>query len=184
MRQIAILLALLSLLAPELRAAEATLRPGDNFDMRLTGMPLELVQDIANLQYTVGPDGTVNIPLIGKVKASGLTSTQLEEAIQAKFVAGKFFTNPTVIINIGQVARFVTVSGGVRSPGRQQWTPDLTLNSAIGNAGGLSDFGEKKGVRLIREGKVAGTYNLKDIDKDPSLDPKLLPGDQVVVKGT
>ncbi len=184
MRQISLLLVLLSLLAPQLRAADApaTLRPGDTFDMRLTGMPPEVIQDIANIQYTIGPDGTVNIPLIGKTKASGLTSTQLEDAIQAKFIADKIFTKPTVIINVAQGARFISISGGVRQPGRMPWSSDMTLGSAIGNAGDISDFGSPKGIRVIREGKDFGTYNLKEIRNDPAKDPKLLPGDQVIVK--
>ena len=184
MRHLSLLLVLLSLLTPQLRAedAPATLRPGDAFDMKLTGMPREVIDDIANIQYTIGPDGTVNIPLIGKTKASGLTSTQLEDAIQAKYIAGKIFTNPTVIINVAQGARFISISGGVRQPGRMPWSSDLTLASAIGNAGDINDFGNPKGIRVIRDGKVFGTYNLKDISNDPAKDPKLLPGDQVIVK--
>ena len=149
--------------------------------MRLTGMPPEVIQDISNIQYSIGPDGTVNIPLIGKTKASGLTSTQLEDAIQAKFIADKIFTRPTVIINVAQGARFISLSGGVRQPGRQPWTSDLTLLSAIGSAGDLNDFASGKGIRVIREGKVFGTYNFKELSKDPSKDIKLLPGDQVIV---
>ena len=149
--------------------------------MRLTGMPGELIADIANIQYTVGPDGTVNIPLIGKMKASGLNSTQLEDAIQAKYMADKIFTKPTVIINVEQGARVISISGGVKQPGRPQWTSDMTLSSAIGNAGGLSDFGKPKGIKIIREGKIQGVYNLKEINADPAKDVKLLPGDQVTV---
>lgn len=183
MRQISLLLVLLSLLAPQLRAADApaTMRPGDSFDMRLTGVPEEFIRDIASLQYTIGPDGTVNIPHIGKTRASGLTSTQLEDAIQAKYIAGKIFTNPTVIVNVAQGARFVSISGGVKGPGKQQWTSDMTLGSAIGGAGGLGEFSNGKGIRIIRDSKVFGAYNFKDITKDPSRDPKLLPGDQVIV---
>ena len=183
MRPIHLLLVLLSLLTPHLRAADATLRPGDVFDMRLTGMPLEIVQDIANLQYTVGPDGIVNIPLIGKMKVSGLNSTQVEDAIQARYIADKIFTKPTVIISVAQGARWVSVSGGVRAPQRAPWTPDMTLAAAIGNCGGLSDFGSPKGIRVVREGKVLGIFSLKEIEKDPSKDVKLLPGDQVTVPG-
>ena len=205
MRQTILLLALLSLAASELRAApratpvpaaaapaipvavpaagvaSATLRAGDTFEMRLTGMDPSVITDIASLAYTVGPDGTVNIPLIGKVKASGLNPTQLEDAIQAKFIADKIFTKPTVIINVHQGERSVSMNGGVRQPGRQLWTADMTLGSALGNAGGISDFGKEKGIRVIRDAKVLGTYNFKDIKKDPANDVKLLPGDQVTV---
>ena len=206
MRPTSLLLALLSLAAPQLRAApratpapaappaaipmavpaasgnSSILRAGDAFEMKLTGMDPSVISDIASLAYTVGPDGTVNIPLIGKVRAGGLNPTQLEDAIQAKFIADKIFTKPTVIINVRQgEQRTVTMSGGVRQPGRQLWTADLTLGAAIGNAGGISDFGKEKGIRLIREGKIFGIYNYKEIQKDPAKDVKLLPSDQVIV---
>lgn len=161
--------------------AVATLRMGDVFEMRLSGMPQEYATEFA-LQYTVGQDGTINVPLIGEVKAAGLTSTQLERTIQTRLVSGKIFTQPTVIINIASVARYVSISGGVRSPQRLQWTADLTLSSAIGNCQGISDFGSDKGIQIIRGSKIVGVYNLKDIRKDPSKDPQLLPGDQVLVR--
>jgi polysaccharide export outer membrane protein len=181
-RALCSILLLLALLTPRLFGQTiATLRTGDIFDMRLGGMPAEYAQEFA-LQFTVGQDGTVNVPLIGELKAAGMTSTQLERAIQNRLMEEKIFTRPTVIVSIAQVARFVSISGGVRAPQRLQWNPDLSLSSAIGNSGGLSDFGSGKGIRIVREGKVAGEYNLKDIQRDPAKDPKLLPGDQVMVR--
>jgi polysaccharide export outer membrane protein len=161
--------------------ATATLRQGDVFDMRLGGMPAEFATDFT-LQYHVGPEGTVNVPLIGEVRAAGLTASQLEHNIESRLVTDKIFTHPTVLINVEQATRFVSVSGGVRQPQRLVWTPDLTLSVAIGNCAGFSDFASRKGIRLIREGRIAGVYNFNDLQKDPSLDPKLLPGDQVVVR--
>jgi polysaccharide export outer membrane protein len=158
----------------------ATLRPGDLFTMRLSGMPAEFASEFS-VEYTVGTDGNVNIPLVGDVRAEGHSAGQLEKAIQQRLVGGKIFSNPTVIINIQQVARIVTVGGGVRQPQRMQWFPDLTLKSAIQSAGGLNEFASGKGIRIIRVGKVFGTYDWKKISRDPSLDPKLLPGDQVDV---
>jgi len=101
--------------------------------------------------------------------------------VQTKLVADKIFTHPTVVVNVAQANRYVSISGGVRSPQRLSWSSDLSLSSAIGNCQGLSDFGSAKGIRIIREGKIAGTFNLNEIQKDPSKDPKLLPGDQVLV---
>lgn len=143
-------------------------------------MPQEYAAEFS-LQYTVGSDGTINVPLVGEVKAAGLTATQLERVIQSKLVAEKIFTHPTVVINIASVARYVSVSGGVRVPQRIQWSQDLTLSSSIGNAGGIGDFGNAKKVRVVREGKVLGIFNLQQFERDPSLDPRLLPGDQVIV---
>jgi polysaccharide export outer membrane protein len=159
----------------------ATLRQGDVFEMKLSGMPQEFATDF-NLQYTVGSEGTVNIPLIGELRALGQTPSQLERSIEAKLVAEKIFTRPTVLINVAQAMRIVSVSGGVRQPQRLTWSPDLSLTSAIGNCSGLSDFGSPRGIRIIRDGKIAGVYNLTELQKDPAKDPKLLPGDQVVVR--
>ena len=161
-------------------SGSATLRPGDLFTMRLSGMPAEYSSEFS-VEYTVGTDGNVNVPMIGDVRAEGYAPGQLEKAIQQRLVAGKIFTNPTVIINIQQVARIVTVGGGVRAPQRMQWYPDLTLKSAIQSAQGLGEFTKGKGIRVIRASKVVGTYDYKKINKDPATDPKLLPGDQVDV---
>ncbi|EDY16398.1 polysaccharide export protein [Chthoniobacter flavus Ellin428] len=159
----------------------ATLRPGDVFEMRLSGMPAEYAGDF-NLQYSVGSEGTVSVPLIGEMRAAGLTASQLERQVESKLVNDKIFTHPTVLINIAQATRYVSISGGVRQPQRLSWSNDLTLSSAIGNCAGLSDFGSPKGIRIIREGKIFGMFNLTELQKDPSKDPKLLPGDQVVVR--
>ena len=174
-------LALAALFAADLSAQTiATLRSGDVLEMRLSGMPQEYAVEFAQ-QYTVGPDGTVNVPLVGEVKATGLTSSQLERAIQSKLIAEKIFTRPTVIINVAAVARFVSVSGGVRQPQRLQWSADMTLTSAVGNAGGPSDFADPRKIRLIRAGKNEGIFNLRDLQANPDRDPQLLPGDQVIV---
>jgi polysaccharide export outer membrane protein len=157
------------------------IRIGDVFEMRLSGMPTDLAAEFA-IPYTVGQDGTVNVPLIGEMKVNGLTATQSEREIQAKLLSEKIFTHPTVVINMGGGARFVSIGGGVRAPQRLQWSQDLTLHTAVDNAGGLDDFGSPKGVRLIRDGKIIQTYDLRALEKDPSQDPKLLPGDQVYVR--
>lgn len=159
----------------------ALIRPGDIFEMNLSGMPAEFANDF-KLQYTVGAEGTVNVPLIGEVRAAGLTATQIERSVEAKLVSEKIFTRPTVLISVAQATRYVSISGGVRQPQRLSWSSDLTLSSAIGNCAGLSDFGSPKNIRIIREGKIFGSFNLNELQKDPSLDPKLLPGDQVLVR--
>ena len=188
MRQTSLILALLGLIAPHLRAADANamIRPGDAFDMRVTGIPPEVASGdgTAGLHYTIGQDGIVNIPLIGKMKIAGLTSSQAEDQIQAKYMADKIYTKPIVIISVeqAQVQRTVTLTGGVRQPGKQLWTSDLTLGTAIGSAGGLNDFGNPKGIKVVRDGKILGIFDYREILKDPTKDIKLLASDQVIVK--
>jgi polysaccharide export outer membrane protein len=167
--------------AVHLHAQSATLRTGDIFELRLSGMPAEYATDF-NLQYTVGGDGSINVPLIGEFKVAGLTPSEVEHNIQNKFIQDKIFTHPTVLISVAPSTRYVSISGGVRQPNRLPWSADLTLGSAIGSCGGLGDFGSPKGIKLIRDGKIAGLFDLRLLQKDPSKDPKLLPGDQILVR--
>jgi protein involved in polysaccharide export with SLBB domain len=182
MRSLLLFLAVVALLAPRVRAQTvATFRNGDVFEMRVSGVPLDDAQQFAQ-QYSVGPDGTVNVPLVGEIKAAGLTTPQLERALQNRLVAGKIFTQPTVIVSPVQGVRTVSVIGAVINPGRVTWNVDLTLMAAISERGGPNEFANRKSIRLVRESKVIGVYNLNEIEKDPAKDQKLLPGDQVLVR--
>lgn len=158
------------------QGSSAVFRPGDTFELRLSGMPQEYAIPFA-LSFTIGGDGFVNIPLGGQVRAAGLTQSQLERAIENRLIEQKMFRWPVATINVATQARFVTVGGNVRAPNRAFWSSDMTLLSAISAAGGPGDFAGDK-VNLIRSGKVT-TYSMKRLKRDPSNDPALLPGDQV-----
>jgi len=159
--------------------SQAVFRIGDVFEMRLSGMPVDAAAEFA-LQYTVSEAGEVDIPYIGAMKAQGLSTTQFARSVERKLIDAKIFTTPTVVVNLQPQSRFVTVGGGVRAPQTIAWTPDLNLSSAIKRAGGQSDFGNIKRIKITRDGKNT-LYNLKKRDKDPSQNPKLLPGDEVEV---
>jgi protein involved in polysaccharide export with SLBB domain len=177
-RFLLILLALGALL-PGRSQAQALMRQGDIFDLRLSGMPIEYATDFAS-QYTVGDSGEVRIPFIGEMKAAGTSPTQLARAIERKLVADKIFTSPTAVITLQAASRLVTVGGAVRSPQAIQWTKDLTLSNALIRAGGDNGFPNYARVKLTRDGKVS-FFNLKRADKDPAQNPKLLPGDEVIL---
>jgi polysaccharide export outer membrane protein len=160
--------------------AQATLRPNDTFDLQLNGVPPEAAQDFRGI-YTVGDDGNVGIPLLkGSMRAAGLTVAQFQKAIEQKLIAEKIFTNPTILINLQARTRFVTVGGAVRAPQAVDWSADMTLSAAIKRAGGTTEFGSLKKIRILRDGKTA-IFNLTRADRDPNQNPKLLPGDEVEV---
>jgi polysaccharide export outer membrane protein len=158
----------------------ATLRVGDSFEVRLSGMEAPYGDEFSR-QYLVDSDGTVNFPYINAVRAAGYTPGQLERVIQQKLVTARIFTTPTVNITMQTTARVVAVTGGVRAPQRLPWTSDLTVASAVDLCGGVDDFGSEKGVKLIRNGTQIGVFDLRKLRKDPSLDVKVLPGDQITV---
>lgn len=167
--------------APAAPAADASngravFRPGDSLDMRVSGIPNEDSGSFPT-PITIGADGMINVTYAGQIRAAGLTQSQLEKALEKRFVDEKIFRWPTVTINVMNQQRFVTIGGNVRAPGRQIWTADLTLMTLVAMAGGPSDFAGDK-INLIRGGTVT-LYRYKALKKNPNDDPKLVPGDQV-----
>ena len=171
-------LILLLALAPGL-FAQATLRAGDTIEIRLAGVPSEEIQAIT-AQYTVDDAGMLNLPYINTVKVGGLQPNQAQAVIEQKFKSEQIYTHPTVTIIIQSASRFVNVGGAVRSPGRVPYTPDLTLMSTINASGGFNDFADQKRIRYIHDSKVQ-VVDAKKIRKEPTLDLKVYPGDQIEV---
>ena len=159
--------------------AQATLRVGDPIELRVGGVPAEEQAQLNNT-YTVDAAGEINLPYINRIKAQGLTPSQLAQAIEGNYKSEKIFTNPTITILMQPTARFVNVGGAVRSPSRVPFTEDLTLLAAINAAGGFNDFADQKKVRVLR-GNDVKLYDVRQARRDPSQDLKLQPGDRVEV---
>ena len=174
---IALFLLATALISPRLSFAQAVLRAGDIVDIRLMGVPTEEITAFSAAQ-AIDEEGMLNLAYIGKIKVAGLNNAQVQQMIETKLKDGKIYTNPTVTVS--PQARLVNVTGEVKSAGRLNYTADLTLMSAIGGAGGFTDFADKKHVKLLRAGTVQVIDSTK-ISKDPSLDHKVVPGDQIIV---
>ncbi|HMJ06766.1 MAG TPA: polysaccharide biosynthesis/export family protein [Chthoniobacterales bacterium] len=158
---------------------QATLRIGDPVELKISGVPNEEQTQVNNI-YTVDTSGTINMPYINKVKADGLTPSQLASAIEGSYRAGKIYTNPTITIVMAATARFVNVGGAVRSPSRVPFTEDMTLLTAINAAGGFNDFADQRKVRVMR-GSTVKVYDVRESRRDPSRDIKLQPGDRIEI---
>ncbi len=163
--------------------AEATLRAGDTFDMRISGVPGDDQATISS-NYTVDGDGFMNLPLFGKLKVSGRSASQVQTLIEHTYVEQQIFTHPTVTLSIAASARFVNVGGpGVKGSVRVAYTPDMTLMTAILAAGDFNEFAKQEKVNLIR-GKQVTIVNCKEVRKNPAKDVAVLPGDSIYVPET
>jgi polysaccharide export outer membrane protein len=160
------------------QGAGVALRNGDTVEIRIANVPGEDVGQIDGT-YTLDESGMLNLPFIGLIKAGGSPPSQVQIAIQNKYIADGIYTNPTVTVNPPVGARFISVSGAVRAPGRVPYSSDLTLMTTIDSAGGPSDFAGDK-IRLIRGGKVQ-FFSRKQLVKDPTQDPRIEPGDQIEI---
>ncbi len=166
---------------PAQRSAQGIrLRSGDIIDVRLGGVPREEIEQVTGT-YSVDTEGFVNVPQVGRIKASGLTQEAVQTAIEGAYRAKGIYSSPTVTVSVPPTARFVNVGGEVRMPQRVPYTPDLTILAAITAAGGFTEYASQNRVRLYRD-MEAIPVNMRAIRKNPGNDIPLQPGDTVEVQ--
>jgi polysaccharide export outer membrane protein len=163
--------------ATGIAAADSPLRPGDQFAMKLGGVPSTEISAVSGI-YTIADDGSVNLPHVGRVKIAGLTPGASESAIENEYKSRDIYTNPNIVITMQAQSRFVNVGGEVKTPQRVPFTPDLTILSSINAAGGLSPSADGRKVRLLRNNRVM-IIDVTKIRANPSLDVQLQPGDRI-----
>jgi polysaccharide export outer membrane protein len=87
-------------------------------------------------KFTVEADLTFTFPLIGRVRAGGLTLREVESQLQAKLVEEGFFKDPQIRVSIEQYkSQKVFIVGEVRSPGAYALSGDMRLVEALALAG-------------------------------------------------
>lgn len=103
------------------------------------------------VEVQVRPDGTITMPLIGDMQASGSSPTQIKERIVERL--SKLYTSESINVTVAvrEVAsiRF-TVTGNVVRPGVTTMSSYVTVLDAIELAGGLTKFGDAEKVVVIR----------------------------------
>jgi polysaccharide biosynthesis/export protein len=96
------------------------------------------VWDQADLsaKYTVEADGSFTFPLLGRVRAGGLTLKAFEAQLRQRLIAEGFFKNPQVTVAVDSYSsQRVFVVGEVRQPGTYTLTGDMSLIEALSKAG-------------------------------------------------
>jgi polysaccharide export outer membrane protein len=100
--------------------------------------------------YLVNSDGNIQFPILGNIKAEGLTKTQLKDKISKTILDKKLLLDPIVTIRFMNFR--VTVLGEVNHP-TVVTVPNekISLLEAIGLAGDLTLYGKRQNVMIIRE---------------------------------
>ena len=100
--------------------------------------------------YLVGEQGYIEYPVLGKVKAEGLTKEQLTKQLQEEFNNRKLMKDPVVTIRFLNYR--VTVIGEVAHPTVVNVNSEkITILEALGLAGDITVYGKRENVMLIRE---------------------------------
>ena len=102
-----------------------------------------------NASYTVAPDGTIDMPVLGPINVEGLTRLELANLIKYKLLAGKLVRDP--VVNVSYAGMGYYLIGEVGNNGRKEITRDkITLLEAIAEAGDLTLNGLHDEVLILR----------------------------------
>lgn len=158
---LATFVSLICLASPCLSQIEA----GNSVQITIMGVPGEEKAKIDAI-YPVSESGTVNMPFIGNVRAAGLRPESLASSIQNAYKSAQIYNNPTIQVistreGAGVREQVVHVGGQVRRTGPVAFQKNLTIYQAVQAAGGATEFGSLKRVKLYRAGKTQ-TYDLSN----------------------
>ena len=135
----------------------------------------------------VRPDGKISLPLIGDLKASGLTPRLLEAEIAKQLEAYVRKPEVAVIVQEAKSHKF-NLMGSVARPGEYVLSSTMTVLDALALGGGFSDFAKRTKIYILRRspdgaGVVRLPFNYKQVIQGKSLDQnvELKPGDTIVV---
>jgi polysaccharide export outer membrane protein len=140
-------------------------------------------QDLSR-EVIVDASGTVSVPLIGEVRAAGLTTKELGETI-ADRLRGRYVKNPQVSVGLNEIrSQRVTVDGAVNQPGIYPVIGKMSLLQAIAGARGATEYAALDRVaifRTVNDKRMAALFSLRDIREGRYADPQVYANDVIVV---
>jgi polysaccharide export outer membrane protein len=142
-------------------------------------------EDTLKNQVIVLPDGSITLPLIGRIVVAGLSTPEIESSITTKLKV--YIPDPVVTVVItGIDGNRAYVMGKVVRPGSLIINGPITVLQAISLVGGFDKFADEGGIKVIRaklNSQEIVPVHYKDIitGRDMSTNIQLKAGDTIVV---
>ena len=137
------------------------LGPGDEVAIDVWGASEYSIQEV------ISPDGNIYIESLGPVHLSGLTVTEANNYLKRQF--GKIASvdgevpNSDIRLTLAQNRTIqVHVMGEVENPGTYTMSSFSTIFNALYQAGGVSEYGTLREVKVYRNDKLVSTYDVYD----------------------
>ena len=135
-------------------------------------------------QVIVLPDGSITLPLVGRIEVAGLTAPEVEKKVTEKLK--KYMPDPVVTVVIAGInGNKAYVMGKVLKPGAIILSGPITVLQAISIVGGFDKFADEGGIKVIRasEGQETVAVRYKEIvsGRNTATNIQLRAGDTVVV---
>ncbi|MCD8266005.1 MAG: SLBB domain-containing protein [Prevotellaceae bacterium] len=149
---------------------------GDNVIIDIWGSTQLTVDDV------ISPDGVVVIEGIGPVKLAGMSVAQANASL--KSTLGKYYEDCDISLSLGENRSIqVQVMGEVRMPGTYTISSLSSAFNALYSAGGISDIGTLRSIKIYRGGRVEAELDVYDylLNGNSSGDIRLQDNDVIVV---
>ena len=119
-------------------APDYLMGPGDQVTIHVVDM-----DEFAGRLFRIDPSGLVDLPLVGRVQAGGLSTEQFKSALSQKL--SRYINDPQIAVNLSDSQnRTVSVLGSVNSPGLRPMQGPRHLMDVLSEAGGArTDAGAK-----------------------------------------
>jgi polysaccharide export outer membrane protein len=152
------------------------LGPDDSVQVIVYGQPE------FGVQTRIKSDGTIVMPLIGTIKAAGMTNITLAKAVTDRLTSNGFLKDPIVNVEIGgYVSKTVNVAGKVTTPGIYPLDRPYHALDMLLKAGWIRENGANY-VYLRRPGQPEARLDVEGLVRgDDSKDPLLKAGDTLYV---
>jgi len=105
-------------------------------------------QDQLTNSYAIDGAGDISMPLIGLLRAQGLTTVQVAASIDSRLRQG-YLRDPKVSVEVEAYRPFY-VLGEVGGSGQYPYVNGMTAQNAIAIAGGFTPRGDQSSVNLTR----------------------------------
>ena len=142
---------------------------GDRVRITVYGQP-ELTGE-----YAIDGGGQLSFPLIGILRAGGMTADELEKALVGR-LQPDYLKNPSVSVEVLTYRPFYIV-GEVRTPGSYPFVTGMTVLNAVALAGGFTYRARESSFYVTRPDSNGGRARL-----DATADTPIRPGDIITVR--
>lgn len=125
-----------------------TIQPGDSLLVGITAKDMEVVKPFvqSGIGHKVDSEGNITISTLGKINVQGKKQEEIRSELTAQLK--QYIKEP--IVNVGLSNFKVTILGEVNKPKTYKMFEGATILNAIGAAGDLTIYGERKNILLVR----------------------------------
>ena len=137
--------------------------------------------EFAISNVVVLPDGYLQFPAIGRVKAVDMSLAELSDSLESAL--DTYVVDPIVTVYVHNIHKQqINVFGYLNRPGQHQIFEPTSILNAMSIAGGIKNVRKAKYIQIIRANGDTEKLKVKEIFKNPNVCAPLKPGDTLFVQ--